>query len=299
MKNLNHPNPDFPNLIKHPIHFTTDICNLSNYLHLPPPQKDTYIIRVNSNAPFSFGEGLGMRLNKNALPDESNYPYLRPMRLPNILLSVSLIIAASLANAQQFKVIKDTKEYKLMEVSSSYYNSHGIELKNDFVIDTSVIKKKNGVLRLPLLNGEFKEFNDTLAFDTINKKRIVYTYKGENKRLKLFLLYAEQNPVAEYYLINEKNGEVDKSSGMPYFSSSNKFYANSYLRHGSEPISAGVYFENLEDKATIYINMDSHYAYNFKWIDDYTFLFRIAVPNSLNNGDEGKRYFLVKAKKIK
>jgi hypothetical protein len=221
------------------------------------------------------------------------------MRLPNILLSVSLIIAASLANAQQFKVIKDTKEYKLMEVSSSYYNSHGIELKNDFAIDTSVIKKKNGVLRLPLLNGEFKEFNDTLAFDTINKKRIVYTYKGENKRLKLFLLYAEQNPVAEYYLINEKNGEVDKSSGMPYFSSSNKFYANSYLRHGSEPISAGVYFENLEDKATICINMDSHYAYNFKWIDDYTFLFRIVVPNSLNNGDEVKRYFLVKAKKLK
>src|ERR1017187_9829843 len=207
MKNLNHPNPDFPNLIKHPIHFTTDICNLSNYLHLPPPQKDTYIIRVNSNAPFSFGEWLGMRLNKNALPDESHYPYLRPMRLPNILLSVSLIIAASLANAQQLKVLKDTVDYKLMEVDSGYYYSHGIEMKNDLFLDTNIYKKKNGILRLPLLNGKFKELRDTSS-NTNDKVYRTYVLIGEFGQIGYYFVLLAEYEGERSFVIDKRNGEV-------------------------------------------------------------------------------------------
>jgi hypothetical protein len=91
-----------------------------------PSQNGYLIIGVNSMPPnFTKVPNFG-KVATNALPDKSNYPYLRPMRLPNILLSVAVILAASLANAQQFKVIKETVDYKMMEVDSGYFFSHGI-----------------------------------------------------------------------------------------------------------------------------------------------------------------------------
>lgn len=85
------------------------------------------------------------------------------MRLPNILLSVSLIIAASLANAQQLKVIKDTVDYKLMEVETLSLDSL-INLKDDIEMsnwhDTSKNKKYDSLI---LICNQIKKINRKAA----------------------------------------------------------------------------------------------------------------------------------------
>jgi hypothetical protein len=221
------------------------------------------------------------------------------MRITRTLLFLYLIIAATLANAQQFKVLKDTNDYKLMEVDSGYYYSHGVECKKDFILDTTVIKKKNGVLRLPLLNGNFKEFKDTLVLDTFNFERAVYEYKGENKKFKLYLIIAGLTEFLSYGLIDEKNGDADWIDRMPCFSPNNSYYGYCFFNPYSVPMSGGVFFKEHKTKKQVRINTENKSADNFKWINDYSFLYSSIVSGSYDNGDLMYKYFLVEIKKIK
>ena len=96
---------------------------------------------------------------------------MKPLRY---ILFLSLLQSASIANAQDFKVIKDTTDYILKEVDSIYYYTHGIEPKNDFVIDTTKIHKVKGVIRLPIDNGKEVVFRDEEESDTIPFRYNIY-----------------------------------------------------------------------------------------------------------------------------
>ncbi len=219
------------------------------------------------------------------------------MRLPNILLSVAVIIAASLANAQQLKVIKDTVDYKLMEVDSGYFYSHGIEKKNDFILDTSIIKKKNGILRLPLLNGKFKEFKDSLMLDTFNWDKKEYVYSGENKRLKCYLVIGNYWESSGYFLIDKNNGEKDFLNNMPNYSPSYIYYGYCFFYHMDDPMKGVVIVENLKTKKIIRLFLDKQDPTHFKWIDDYKFLFKTDVIGGEEYKETKDKYFLVEIKK--
>src|ERR1035438_5599323 len=122
------------------------------------------------------------------------------------ILFLFLLQSVSITNAQDFKVIKDTKDYILKEVDSVYYYTHGIEPKNDFVIDTTKIHKVNGVLKLPLDNGQIFKLKDI-----INKKNSnfsFYNYIGYNSRLNIYLAW-EQIPRYDegiWFIIHKTNG---------------------------------------------------------------------------------------------
>ena len=219
------------------------------------------------------------------------------MRLATILLFASLIIAESLANAQQFKVLKDTVDYKLMEVDSGYFYSHGIENKNEFIIDTTDIKKKDGLLSLFLLNGIVKVFKDTLAADTFNFARAVHLYNGENKKLKLYLIHDERSEFFGYVLIDESNGEEEWLNNVPYFSSSYSYFGYNFFDPYSDPMSGGVYFEDIKTKKSVRIELENRNADHFKWIDDNKFLYTSIVSGSFDNNDLVYKYFLVEIKK--
>jgi len=57
------------------------------------------------------------------LPDESNYPYFSPTKLPDIHLQTTLIIPTSIPQAKQIKAIQDTKEIKLIQMGSTCFYS--------------------------------------------------------------------------------------------------------------------------------------------------------------------------------
>ncbi len=244
-------------------------------------------------------------------PDNKHYPYFRMMKLPNILLSLSLILTASLANAQQFKVIKDTVDYKLMDVDSGYFYSHGIEAKKQLLvgggsIKTSgdILKKRRGTYKIHLDNGK------TLVLkDSTYKKGQYYELRyyfikddmwdyGENKRdgYYLFDKLVYQNKWS-YLLVNKNNGIIDTLNGKPFFSPNCKVYAYNHKDHSSN-VSI-IKFKNLltgqvsSFELGIEIPFPIRSISNFKWIDDYSLMF-CTVPNGMHryNMHEEKYYLL-------
>jgi hypothetical protein len=69
-----------------------------------------------------------------------------------LFLSLNLLVLNG--NAQDFKVIEETRDYILKECDSGYYYTYGLPMKDDFVIDTTVIHKKKKQCKLPLNNGK-------------------------------------------------------------------------------------------------------------------------------------------------
>ena len=219
------------------------------------------------------------------------------MRIPRTLLFLYLIIAASLANAQQFKVIKESGYYKLMLVDSGYFFSHGIENKKDFILDTNKIKKKDGVLRLPLLNGKEIVLKDTLGNPWIVKVK-EYFYKGENTKLGYYFIGVNLFETSEEYLINKSNGRIDTLDNMPVYSPSYLFYTYGIVNHLTT-VSA-IAIKNLQSNSYASIDFDYHLPFELKlikWINDYSFLCWIMLTNENGSKDLGNKYFLIEIKK--
>ena len=222
------------------------------------------------------------------------------MRLPNILLSVAVIIAASLANAQQFKVIKDTVDYKLMEVDSGYFYSHGIEKNKDFVADTNKFKKKDGVLSIPLLTGKVIEFKDTFLV-VASESYSFYSYEGENTRLGYYFVTISLIEGSRTYLIDKLKGVLDTIETVPNYSPTYMYYV--YSMNNMETDQIGITYKNLQTNKVVKFNFTDEPVRRdkqIKWINNNSFEYWISLydPSSPIEGKEGKnKYFLVEIKK--
>ena len=219
------------------------------------------------------------------------------MRLPNILLSVSLIIAESLANAQQFKVLKDTVDYKLMEVDSGYYYSHGIEMKNDLFLDTNIYKKKNGILRLPLLNGKFKELRDTSS-NTNDKVYRTYVLIGEFGQIGYYFVLLAEYEGERSFVIDKRNGEVYLLNNHPKYSPSELFYAYDLVRYIKS--ESDFVIKSLKSNRTFNVDFVNPFPFGdvvIKWINDYSFMCLVDVNDPTSYKVLGNKYFLVEIKK--
>jgi len=219
------------------------------------------------------------------------------MRIPRTLLFLYLIIAASLANAQQFKVLIDNLDYKLMEVDSGYYVSHGMESKEDLILDTSIIKKKNGILRLPLLNGKTIEFKDTLDYETDQASRS-YFYLGEIKKKEVYIIQEGWHYDDSTIMIDKRTGMMDTLWTLGKFSS----YPLSNVAEYYFYPQAGTHFAiyNLITRHGIFIVIPMMTFFNFdsvKWLNENSFLCKTEVYDPTISEELILKYFLVEIKK--
>ena len=202
------------------------------------------------------------------------------------LLLLTLFSVAFGVHAQDFKVIKETKDYILKECDSAYYYTHGLPPKDDFVIDTTKIHKVNGVLKLPLDNGKEVVFRD---------ENTIYSYHGENKKQGYYLLDAMGlKHINFYYLIDKKNGMIDSlECNMPIFSPT-IFYA--YNIDCYKKIGANLFFKNIKSNKKICLNLAGGAPFGIKWIDDFSFeLYTWNNTNYIYNYPKDK-YYLVQIK---
>ena len=62
------------------------------------------------------------------------------MNVLRFLLFLNLWLLAFIGNAQDFKVIEETKDYILTECDRAFYYSYGLPPKDDFVLDKNHYK---------------------------------------------------------------------------------------------------------------------------------------------------------------
>ena len=219
-----------------------------------------------------------------------------------------LLFVAFIADGQEFKVIRDTTDYVLKEVDSGYYYTHGVDAKNDFVIDSNIIKKKNGKFSLPLDNGKLWD----LPSSFYNRKyslTISDFYLGENKKIDYYLIKQDAGKLNEYWLVNKKAAKFKSKDercevfhSYPIFSPSNMLYGNvldySWNKEGCVEVwslqNPDVIFST---KKWIWIRVPNEYTNSFKWIDDTKFLFSTNLYNREKQKYTNGKYYLIQIKK--
>ena len=222
------------------------------------------------------------------------------MKLPQCFLNVCLLFLAITANAQYFNVIEETKDYILKECDSAYYYTHGIEPKDDFIIDTTKIKKVNGVLKLPLDNGKELIFRDTI----VDKNPDLFRnhYKGEDQKNGYYLMgQYYSNEHYELYLIDKKNGTKEHIENAPNYSPSSIYFV--YCLHFESLSAVEIIIKNINSKKWFNLKLD-YYIGNcwnstnqFKWLSDNIFVFNTEFSINKEGRIIGsKKYYVVKIK---
>ncbi len=159
-----------------------------------------------------------------------------------VSLVLSILVCSHLASAQPGK----TTNEKLSVISSLHVNDNPVGLPEDSILrkhlkielitenvylakqktrvnwlvpDTSKIRKKNGLLRLPISGGS-KTFTDKLVDDDGRQE---YEYLGQFIFLNTYLVFCMYWEDLQYQLISKKNGAtVGTFSALPYISPDKK-----------------------------------------------------------------------------
>ncbi len=192
------------------------------------------------------------------------------MKSHRIFLLLALLFVAINLPAQNLKVIKETDDYILKECDSVFYYTHGMEPKDDFVLDTTKIHKVNGVLKLPLDNGKEVVFRDHESLD--EGPFIYYNYKGENKKAGHYLIDESLPDLYYGYLVNTKTGTIDTIEKEPTYSPKYKSYAYCVV-HIGYVLQGYLIFKNIKSDNETRIELNHELPYMLNWINEKSFVF--------------------------
>ena len=109
---------------------------------------------------------------------------------------------------------------KIERISKSIFTTKQKTSVNFVFTDSTGIKKKNGVLKLPIKGG-LKTFIDKSPLDEAKQE---YSYLGQILFLNVYLIEGLYWENIDYKFISKLNGkEVQSFSGFPYISPDNKY----------------------------------------------------------------------------
>jgi hypothetical protein len=136
-------------------------------------------------------------------------------------------------NDEYVTLPEDSILRKHLKIELISYDQYLLKKKtkvNFLVADTAKYKKKNGSLRIPLLNTSTKSFKDRLTDD---EGRVENTYLGTFPFLNAFLVETMLWEDVNYTLYSQKNGaDIGLFTAMPHVTPDKKkivaFYANAY-----------------------------------------------------------------------
>jgi len=206
----------------------------------------------------------------------------------------------SIADGQEFKVIKETNDYILKELDSGYYSTHGIRAKNGFVRDKKKTYKENGILRLPLNNGKFLEYRDSILVSTNYPKGICGLEMVDKQHGFYIVDKWYGNNDGYRVLINMDNGKTELINYTPSLSVDSNRYG--YIFRTIKSKKWFVKSINLKTNKSITIPLgkdlrcDMGYFNNLKWIDEKTFIYNTAYFDEKKKKDSPFKYYLVEIK---
>jgi hypothetical protein len=198
-----------------------------------------------------------------------------------------------MVNAHNFKVIKDTSNYVLKEIDSAYYSKHGMKEKNLYTVDSSLITKDNGVLKLKLYNGKIATLHGPESFKSPEDLKFD-EYFGYNKKAGYYLFRTTLGEPDIFYLMNDKGEYIEFPLEYPLISPGFKYYYNGLFARNNG--INGVEVINFKTKKKINIKTTDEFLHQIKWINDKTFMFYTNHFDQSNGWHPVMTYYLVKIK---
>ena len=216
-------------------------------------------------------------------------------------LLLPLFFLAINANAQDFKVIEETKDYILKEVDSAYYYTHGIEPKDDYEINSFNDNKKGNALKLPIENGKFIELRDSFNYQTY--KGWDYYLWPQNGMSKYYLVRKGfgKSERTDLFLINKENGNIDTIDRMPVFSPNILFYCHCHYSI-DVPYNHYLTVKNIKENKNYVVRIfNSEYnttelPCKIKWVDNSSFIFNAYILNQRKDKRGVNKYYLFQIK---
>jgi hypothetical protein len=214
---------------------------------------------------------------------------------------------AFIANAQDFKVIEETKDYILKECDSVYFWNNGLEPKFEFDNGSLNIEKREHIYKLPLDNGKLYILKDKGYSEKYweyskpgsRKHEKRYIYYGLNKSTNKYLVSESTYPfVHKWYLISKGNGKSEKLKDEPRYSPSHLFYAYGYNCINNNN-SSEIYFKCIKSNKVCKIKIHREYQENLEWINDYSFMFSEFLFDKIKDIRYSGKYYIVQIKQIK
>jgi hypothetical protein len=156
--------------------------------------------------------------------------------------------------------------------------------KDKFIPDTTVIKKTNRVLKIPLVQPHYPPsitFTDTLE-DVGETDERTYKYLGQFKELGVYLVEGVFWEHYECYLIDKKTGWKTTVWNKPKLSPSSKYFANLSMSYGLEGVPNGIQIWKIavagQELISKYFELDQQIwvPYDFIWETDNSLILKVA-----------------------
>ena len=167
--------------------------------------------------------------------------------------------------------------------------------KDKLIEDTLNIKKKNGIIEIPLNQPHYPPsiiFKDTLI-GIEETEESQYYYLGHFLDLELYLVSGTFWEHYECYLINKESGSKTTTWSMPYLSPTSKYFANLSLPYGLEGVPNGIQIWRIEPNSrgnlSKYLELDQQIwaPDDFVWETDNSIIIKvIAIENYYNETDQ-------------
>ena len=195
---------------------------------------------------------------------------------------------AFIYDGKEIKMLEQPKDYVLKAVDSVFYFTHGKESKNDFVIDSTVSHKTNGVISLTMDNGKVVEFKDGLYNDY--KIETVFSYAGENKKSGYYMV---ESNYENTYIINKKTNAIDTLGGIPVTGPS--FMKNNYCFFNCNRHMCFFGFK-ISNVKNVFMMMALFLMDNYRWVNDHCILFKAKTDGEKPSEKNPVKYYLLEVK---
>lgn len=204
----------------------------------------------------------------------------------------------NLENTCETEIITDTIEdtiqsFSIVNASQEDYLKAIKNYKDKFTADTTVIKKVNGVLEIPLVRPHYPHsviFTDSLI-ETDDFEMREYRYLGQYKDLDIFLVEGIFYEHYECYLIDKKSGRKITIWNGPKLSPSSKYFANLSQPYGYEGIPNGIQvwkidvYYNVDLNKYLEIDQQIWTPIDFVWETDNTLLVKVVSVDKFWTSD--------------
>lgn len=183
-------------------------------------------------------------------------------------------------------------KYEIIEISKTDFFSLK-EKGSRIELDTSkIIKKHNGLIKLPLDNGSFKFFSDTLI-NTDNADKREYSHLGIIQSTGIYVIFGRYYETSEYILINKANGSSNIAWDKPLISPDKKYIATASAILGYIMFNGIQIFKNEDSNLSkiIEVEFKDFEPQELTWISSNSLIFMQVFPEDYNmNKKEEVKY---------
>lgn len=159
--------------------------------------------------------------------------------------------------------IKSNKHYSIRDANEKDFEIALKKYCSHFIRDTLNFIKADSIIKLPIENGEFICFKDTLSWENEDIDSRLYRYLGNYPKIGCYLVEGKYYENYSCILINKMNGNKEYLGGVPKISPTQEFLLNinEIGGMGDEPIGFQIWTYSKKELNWILLDKSNNLAW--------------------------------------